>query len=128
MKQGLATSNVYIINSQAGETVPLSVTSTSSTVRFANVPSVKNYDVIIQNAGTKTAFVSFGTGSVTATVPASTGSPPVGNGSVNNFPVLAGAIYTMQKNSDSVNMNDTIAAICGGTDTTTLYITSIQGS
>lgn len=129
MKTGLNTINAYIINSQAGETVPLSVTATSSTVQFANLASAKNFSAIIQNVGSKTAFISFGTGSsVTATVPASSGSPPVGNGSINNFPILAGAIYTMQKNSDASNANDTIAAICGGSDTTTLYITSVQGS
>lgn len=129
MKTGLPQSNVFVINSQAGETVPLSVTATSSTVKFTNLPSARNYDVIVQNAGSKAAFISFGTGTgVTATVPASSGSPPVGNGSVNNFPILPGAIYTLQKNSDANALNDTIAAICGGSDSTTLYITSIQGS
>ena len=120
MKQGLNTNNVYVINSQPGETVPLSVTSTSSSVAFALPASAKNYDVIVTNSGSKTAFIAFGKGTATAQVP--------GTGGTNNAtPVLAGAIYTFQKNSDAV-FADTCAAICGGSDTTTLYFTSIQGS
>lgn len=122
MKQGLPQSNVFIINSQFGETVPLSVTATSSSVTFALPSSAKNYEVIIQNAGTKTAFCAFGltANGVTATVPGTSGT-------INAFPILAGAIYTMQKQSDNA-MADTCAAICGGSDSTTLYFTSVQGS
>lgn len=121
MKQGLNQSNVFVINSMFGETVPLSVTSTSSNVTFALPQSVKNYDILVTNAGSKTAFINFGIGSSTvATVPGTTGTTGA-------FPVLAGEIVTLQKNSDAVK-NDTCAAICGGTDTTTLYFTSIQGS
>ncbi len=121
MKSGLNQSNVFIINSQFGETVPLDVTNSSSNVAFALAASAKNYDVIITNNGTKTAFINFGIGSgTTATVPGT-------NGTTGAFPILAGAIYTMQKNTDAVQ-NNTCAAICGGSDTTTLYFTSIQGS
>lgn len=123
MKQGLNTSNVYVINSQAGETVPLSVTATSGYVDFALVPSKLNYDVIVTNAGTKTAFIAFGdsaNGTLTATVPGT-------NGTTKATPILAGAIYTVQKNTDAVKC-DRCAAICGGSDTTTLYFTSVQGS
>ena len=127
MKQGLNTINVYMINSQFGETVPLSVTATSSNVAFKFPASVKNYDVIVTNAGTKTAFINFGIGSSTsAAVPAASGSPNTGTGTIGT-PILAGAIYTFQKNSDAAQC-DTCAAICGGSDTTTLYFTSVQGS
>lgn len=120
MKQGLNQSNVFVINSQAGETVPLTVTQTSSSVTFHNLSSKLNYDVIVTNAGTKPAFIAFGIGSATATLPATTGTTGA-------TPILAGAIYTFQKNSDAAQ-NDTCAAICSGTDTTTLYFTSVQGS
>jgi NAD/NADP transhydrogenase alpha subunit len=120
MKQGLNQINAFVINSMAGETVPLSVTASSSSVTFALASSIANYDVIIQNAGTKTAFVYFSSGAATATVPGTSGTNKA-------FPVLAGAIYTMQKNSDSVRA-DTCSAICAGADTTTLYFTSVQGS
>ncbi len=43
MKSGLNTINTYVINSQPGETVPLSVTATSGNVTFHNVASAKNY-------------------------------------------------------------------------------------
>lgn len=104
-----------------GETVPLSVTATSSNVTFALAASIRNYDVIVTNAGSSTAFVNFGVGSGTlATVPGT-------NGTTRATPILAGAIYTLQKNSDALK-TDTCAAICGGTDATTLYFTSVQGS
>lgn len=121
MKSGLGQSNVFVINSQPGETVPLSVTATSSNVAFALAASAKNYDVIVVNAGTKTAFLAFGnTSTTTAVVPGTTGT-------IGATPILAGAIYTLQKNTDAVQ-NNYCAAICGGTDTTTLYFTSVQGS
>lgn len=121
MKQGLNTSNVYIINSQFGETVPLSVTSTSANVTFYLPASALNYDCIVTNAGTKVAFINFGIGSsTTATVPGT-------NGTTGAMPILPGAIYTFQKSSDAIK-TDTCAAICGGSDTTTLYFTSVQGS
>lgn len=121
MKQGLPQSNVFVINSMAGETVPLSVTSTSSNVAFVLSASLANYDVLVTNAGSKTAFVNFGIGTTTvAVVPSTTGTTGA-------TPILAGAIYTLQKNSDSIK-TDTCAAICGGTDATTLYFTSVQGS
>lgn len=123
MKTGLNQSNVFVINSMFGETVPLSVTSTSSSVAFALPASWKNYDTICTNAGLKTAFICFGDstkGAVVATVPGTTGTTGA-------MPILAGAIYTFQKNSDALQA-DTCAAITSGSDTTTLYFTSVQGS
>lgn len=120
MKQGLNTINAYMMDSQPGETVPLSVTSTTGSVTFALLPSKLNYSVIVTNAGTKTAFVAFGDGSATAVVPGTSGT-------LNATPILAGAILTLQKNTDKTKC-DVCAAICGGSDTTTLYFTSVQGS
>ncbi len=128
MKTGLNTSNVYVLNSQAGETIPLSVTATSANVKFGLQASINNYDVIVTNAGTKVAFINFGVGSNTvAVVPAASGSPSVGTGTTGATPILPGAIYTFQKNTSALQA-DTCAAICGGADTTTLYFTSVQGS
>lgn len=122
MKVGLKQINAFIVNSQFGETVPLSVSNSSSSVTFALKSSISNNDVVVQNAGTKTAFINFGLASigVTATVPGT-------NGTTGATPILAGAIYTFQKNSGALQA-DTCAAICGGSDSTTLYFTSIQGS
>lgn len=105
----------------AGETVPLSVTGTSSNVAFALPQSTANYDVVVQNVGSNTAFINFGVNSSTiAQVPSTSGTTGA-------TPILAGAIYTWQKNSDAIKAN-TCAAICTGSQTTTLYFTSIQGS
>lgn len=126
MKQGLQQTNVFIINNQLGETVPLTVGTTSTSVSFVNLSSLKNYDVMVTNAGTKTAYINFGlasAGAVTAQLPASGGA----TGTTGATPVLGGAIYTFQKNSDA-QFADTCAAITRGSDTTTLYFTSVQGS
>lgn len=121
MKLGLPQTNVFVINSMAGETVPLSVSQATSNVKFALAPSALNYDVIVTNAGSSTAFVNFGVGSgVVAVVPGTSGTTGA-------TPILAGAIYTLQKNSDAIK-SDTCAAICSSGQSTTLYFTSVQGS
>jgi hypothetical protein len=123
MKQGLPLYNVLVLNDQLGETVPLTVNSVSSTVTFNNVSSARNYDVMVTSiSGNATCFIGFGlkANGVTATLPGTTGTTV-------STPVLAGAIYNFQKNTDS-SMNDTCAAICAGTGTATLYFTSVQGS
>ncbi len=126
MKQGLNTINTYVINSQPGETVPLTAGTSSTNVKFALPASRLNYDVIVQNLSTTiTAFVAFGDStavaqaSIVATVPGTTGT-------INAFPVPPGAIITLQKGSDAQRC-DTCAAITGSS-TAQLYFTSIQGS
>lgn len=119
MKQGLPQSNVFVINSQAGETIPLTASSSSSNVKFVLNPSILNYDVIVTNAGSSIAFIAFGVGNTT------TAQVPGTSGTLNATPVLPGAIYTFQKNSDAIRA-DTCAAI--SPLGTTLYFTSIQGS
>lgn len=121
MKPGLNFINVYQVNGFCGETVPLSASSTSSNVLFNKPSSIKSYDVIITNAGTKTAFIGFGVGSATAA------QLPGTNGTTNATPILGGEVLTLQKNTESV-LADTCAAITSGADTTTLYFTVIQGS
>ena len=121
MKQGLNQVNVFIINSNLGETVPLSATATSSNVAFSLPSSIANYDVMVTNAGPSIAFVTFGTSSAT------TATLPGTNGTNNATPVLAGAIYNFSKNTDAVK-SSYCAAICPSGGTATVYFTSIQGS
>lgn len=122
-KRGLPTYNCYNYNAMFGETIPLAVTQTSTSQVFALTASINNYDVMITNLGPSTTFINFGNstkGAVIATTPGTTGT----NGAT---PILSGAIYTFQKNTDG-SFADTVAAICPGTGTATVYFTSIQGS
>ncbi len=91
MKQGLPQTNVFVISDFCGETIPLTVGTTSTFVTFVNASSAKNYDIMVTNAGTKKAFIAFGlasqAGGVVAQVPSSGG----GTGTTNATPVLGGA-------------------------------------
>lgn len=125
MKIGLPLYNTYVMNDLLGETVPLIIGTgnVSVSVVFALLASKKNYDVMVTNAGTKPAFIAFGDsadGALTATVPGTTGTTKA-------TPILGGAIYNFQKNTDA-KQADTCAAICASGDNTTLYFTSVQGS
>lgn len=122
MKSGLNFSNVYVVNSSFGETVPLSVVgSTSVNVAFALPASINNYDVIVTNAGPNTAFINFGATSATAaTAPGTTGTTGA-------TPILPNAIYTFQKSTDATRAQY-CAGVCTGTGTAQLYFTSVQGS
>ena len=120
MKQGLQQTNVFVINSMAGETVPLLAGTTSTNVAFALPASALNYDVIVTNTGSNVAFVNFGPTSATvAQLPGTTGT-------LGATPIPPGQTYTLQKNSDAIK-----SAYCAGitaTGTAQLYFTSIQGS
>ena len=127
MQTGLPSFNASIINTLFGETAPLSVNSTSSYVTFGLASSARCTDVMVTNAGSHTAFIAFGVaanGVVSAAVPTSGGGI---SGGVICVPILSGAIYTFQKNTAG-QLIDTCAAICGGSDSTTLYFTAVQGS
>lgn len=106
-------------------TVTLAVTATTGNVALGNRAATSQdasptpdgegtfpggFSVRVMNGGTKTMFVTFGGSTVTATVAAGT-------------PMLAGTAEVF-----TVNPNATyIAAICGGSDSTTLYATTGQG-
>ena len=80
------------------ENKKINATSTSSSVTFTNYVDV--YNITISNAGTKTAFIKFGATAVTT-----------------DFPILPKTkLYLNNVKAQ------TIAAICGGSDTTSLYI------
>lgn len=80
------------------ENFKISATNVSSNISFANPLNV--YNIKITNAGLKTAFIKFGATAVAT-----------------DFPILSKTklVLTNVKGSQ-------IAAICGGTDTTSLYI------
>ena len=84
-----------------GSTVTIAATSATGSIALKG----KGNSQIVLNAGTKTVFVALGTSAVTAT----TASTPIYPGSSLILPV-GNATY--------------IAAICGGSDTTTIYSTS----
>lgn len=126
MVQGLQTYNVFVANDFCGETVPLNVTSVSGSVTFFYPASKVCRDVMVTNIGPASCFIAFGlksAGTVTAVLP--TASANIG--STGATPILASAIYNFQKQSDN-QQADTIAAICSGTGTCTIYITAVQGS
>ncbi len=99
-----------------GETVSLSAQTVSASVSFSLTQSANYPDCMISNAGTQTAFVTFGQGSGTiAALP--------GAGVLDAIPVLAGETMILHKGVG----NATCAAITsfGGT---TLYFTAGQGN
>lgn len=106
-------------------TVTLAVTATTGNVALGNLAAtsqdasptpqgfgtyVGGFTVRVVNSGTKTAFLNFGGSSVTATVAA-------------GVPILAATVAKFTLNPKSTTM----AAICGGSDSTTLYATTGQG-
>lgn len=88
-----------------GPTVTLSATATSSSSALSGTGS----QVVFQNAGPNTVFVTFGSSTVTATTA--------------NFPVLNGQSLQLTRPADSTH----VAAICAATQTATLYVTPGEG-
>jgi hypothetical protein len=86
-------------------TATLSVTATSSNAALGGTGS----QVVFQNAGPNTAFVAFGSSTVTATTA--------------GFPVLNGQSLQLTRPADATHM----AAICASTQTATLYATPGEG-
>lgn len=114
------TTNNFIAMQSASLTVG---TANSSSVTFNLVPSTNRVTFKLYNSGTKDCYVAGGAASVAAVVAGSTPSPTSGSASVSNCDCIPhGAILTQ----DYPGGTNTIAAICAGTDTTTLQI-SIGG-
>lgn len=102
-------------------TVSNSGASGSQSVTFTTVPGTGRVTFKFTNSGTKGCYVA--TGHTTATAVASSGTPtPAFSSSVPSVAncdyVAAGAIITQ----DYAPGTDTVAAICGGGDTTTLEV------
>lgn len=88
------------------ETIPLACTAVSaSTTALRQEPM----QVRIYNAGPNDVFVRFGTGAMTAVVSI-------------DMPVPAGAVEVFTKTAAG-----TVAGICAGTGTATLYLTAGEG-
>lgn len=95
-------------------TCTLAVTATSGRVPI-NLNGATQVE--LYNAGSFDCFVTFGDVTVVATVPStSTGSYPLGTGQCK--------VITLTNPSAVTN----VAAICGGTNTTTLYVTPGLGA
>jgi len=82
----------------------IAVTSTTSTVALTNTSDV----VVCQNVGSKLCFVKLGPANVTATT--------------SDFPIQAGGIVSLDQQGFTY-----IAAICGGSDSTTIYTSVAAG-
>lgn len=109
-----------------GETIPLSATTTSSSVAWKLPGSWAAKDVMICNTGSNVAFVGF-VYSGDATVPLA--GLPGSTTNTNNTkctPIPAGAIMILAKNKGS-RMDDTCIAITA-TGVTQLYFTAGQGN
>lgn len=103
----------------AQRTVSNSGASGSQSVTFTVVPGTLRTTFKITNSGTKGAYIAAGVGSATAVTSSSTPTPASGTGVVSTCDYVApGAIITQ----DYPAGTNTIAAICTGTDTTTLEI------
>lgn len=100
----------------------LSPGTASASVTFTNIPSGNRVTFKICNTGTKTAYVAGGNlvnSPPTAVAISATPTPTSGTAVVSTCnPVPAGAILT----EDFVAGTDTIAAICSGSNSTTLEI------
>ena len=109
-----------LLNFLPYETVPLSVSTSSSSVTFKLPASKDMGDVLVYNAGSAPAFLAFGNGSATATLPGTSGT-------TNSTPVPPAGYVILTKNRDLSLRADTVAAITAS-GSTTLYITSGMGN
>jgi hypothetical protein len=112
------------LNFSAYETVPLSVTNTSSSVSFALPASATDCrDCMVSNAGSTIAFVGFylkNTPSTQANFGTTAQLPGI-TGTLQATPILAGETMVLTKDKA-----DTCIAISSGT--TTLYFTAGKGN
>lgn len=109
------------------QSASLAVTATSGHVTFTNLPGTQRVTFKICNTGTKTAYLAgynSATGVVAAVASSSTPTPTSGVNQVSTCDAIpAGAVLQQ----DYIQGTDSISAICGGADTTTLEISIGQG-
>lgn len=119
--QSLLSSPIQTNNFIAIQSGQLSVTNGSSTsIVFTAVPGAQRITAKITNSGSKGCYVASGAGAATAVVSSATPTPAA---STTNIVatcdyVAAGSILTQ----DYIQGTTTFAAICAGSDTTTLEI------
>lgn len=99
------------------ETIPLPAGTSSASQAFKLAGSALQRDAMICNTGSVTAFIAFGKGSATATVPGTSGTTKA-------TPIPPGAIMVLHKNLNGEN--DTVAAITAS-GSAQLYITAGTG-
>lgn len=113
------TANNFIAVQSAQLTVSNSGASGSQQITFTQFLGTKRITAKITNSGTKGCYLASGVGSATAVVSAGTPTPAVNTGAVATCDyIAAGSILTQ----DYFEGTDTFAAICNGSDTTTLEI------
>lgn len=101
----------------AVQSAKLSVTNSTGSITFTDLPGTQRVTVKITNSGLKGCYLASGAGTATAVVSSSTPTPTSGTGAVATCDFIgAGAILTQ----DFVAGTNTFAAICGGSDSTTL--------
>lgn len=116
--------NNFIATQSAQLPVSNSGGTGSASVTFTDVPGTGRVTLKIANTGTKTCYLASGHGSATAVASTTTPQPASGTGAVANCDTIpAGAILTQ----DFVQGTDTWAAICAGSDTTTLELSTGYG-
>ncbi len=95
----------------------MAVTATSTTTPVQVNGNVRNATQrMVQNAGTKNAFLAWGASDIAAVIPTD-GTP------ANGILIQPGAIIVM-----GFPPNTYFAAICPGSDSTTIYLTPGEGN
>lgn len=119
LSQPVTTNNFTPIQS-VQITVSNSGASGSQSKTFTAVPGGATRTTLkITNSGTKGCYVSTGIGSATAVLSSGTPTPTAGMPMTATCDYISpGSIITQ----DYIALTDTVAAICAGTDTTTLEI------
>lgn len=118
------TANNFIAVQSAQLSVSNAGGSGSQAVTFTDLPGTVRVTVKITNSGTKGCYLASGAGSATAVVSTATPTPAAGSGVVATCDyIAAGAIMTQ----DFVAGTNTFAAICAGSDTTTLELSTGYG-
>jgi hypothetical protein len=120
---------VLMNNFIAVQSALLSPGTGSMSVTFTNIPSTQRVTFKIANTGTKTAYIcgsgSTSTNGIVAAV-ASTATPQPTSTLISTSTcdaIPAGSIHTL----DYIAFTDTISAICGATNSTTLEISIGEG-
>lgn len=116
LAQPVTTNNFIAVQS-----AQLAVTAASASVTFTCLPGGLRRTLKISNSGSTGCYLSSGSGAATAVVSSATPTPTTGANIVATCDyIAAGAIVTQ----DYVQGTDTIAAICAGSGSTTLEIST----
>jgi len=116
--------NSFIAVKSAQLTVSNAGASGSQSITFTDLPGAQRVSMKVTNSGTKGCYLASGAGSATAVVSTATPTPANGAGAVATCDYIgAGTVQTLS----FVAGTTTFAAICAGTDTTTLELSAGYG-